>query len=66
MSQKFAANDVVNIKALAEKGVVPKNTTFVKVLARGYIDKPLIVELQDYSLDAVKMIVITGGQAHKV
>lgn len=66
LSQKFAANDVVNIKALAEKGVVPKNTTFVKVLARGYIDKPLIVELQDYSLDAVKMIVITGGQAHKV
>ncbi|MBR5145159.1 MAG: uL15 family ribosomal protein [Clostridia bacterium] len=66
LSQKFAANDVVNIKALAEKGVVPKNTTFVKVLARGYIDKPLIVELQDYSLDAVKMIVITGGQVHKV
>ena len=66
LSQKFNAGDVVNVKALAQKGIVPKNTTFVKVLARGYIDKPLIVELQDYSLDAVKMIVITGGQAHKV
>ncbi len=66
LSQKFNAGDVVNVKSLAQKGIVPKNTTFVKVLARGYIDKPLIVELQDYSLDAVKMIVITGGQAHKV
>ena len=66
LSQKFNEGDLVNIKALAEKGIVPKNTTFVKVLARGYIDKPLVVELQDYSLDAVKMIVITGGQARKV
>ena len=66
LSQKFNAGDVVNIESLIEKGIVPKNTTFVKVLARGYIDKPLIVELQDYSLDAVKMIVLTDGQAHKV
>ena len=66
MSQKFNAGDVVNIESLIEKGIVPKNTTFVKVLARGYIDKPLIVELQDYSLDAVKMIVLTDGQAHRV
>jgi len=66
LSQKFNAGDVVNIESLIEKGIVPKNTTFVKVLARGYIDKPLIVELQDYSLDAVKMIVLTDGQAHRV
>jgi len=66
LSQKFNAGDVVNVESLVEKGIVPKNTTFVKVLARGYIDKPLIVELQDYSLDAVKMIVLTDGQAHKV
>ena len=66
LSQKFNAGDVVNIESLVEKGIVPKNTTFVKVLARGYIDKPLIVELQDYSLDAVKMIVLTDGQAHRV
>ena len=66
LSNKFNEGDLVNIKSLAEKGIVPKNTTFVKVLARGYIDKSLVVELQDYSLDAVKMIVITGGQARKV
>lgn len=66
LSQKFESGDLVNIESLVAKGIVPKNTTFVKVLARGTIDKALVVELQDYSLDAVKMIVLTGGQAHRV
>ena len=34
----------------------PKNVTYIKVLARGKLDKPLIVV-------AVKMIVLTGGRA---
>ena len=36
--------------------------SFVKVLARGIIDKPLIVKAQDFSLDAAKMIQLTGGK----
>lgn len=41
----------------------PKNVTYIKVLARGKLDKPLIVFADDFSLEAVKMIVLTGGRA---
>lgn len=41
----------------------PKNVTYIKVLARGKLDKPLIVVADDFSLEAVKMIVLTGGRA---
>lgn len=41
----------------------PKNITYIKVLARGKLDKPLIVVADDFSLEAVKMIVLTGGRA---
>ncbi|MDE6408343.1 MAG: uL15 family ribosomal protein [Anaeroplasmataceae bacterium] len=39
---------------------------YIKVLARGVLDKPLIIEAQDYSIDAIKMIVLTGGEVRKV
>ena len=42
---------------------VPKNITYIKVLARGTLSKPLIVVADDFSLEAVKMIVLTGGRA---
>ncbi|MFR7881462.1 MAG: uL15 family ribosomal protein [Christensenellales bacterium] len=42
--------------------MIDKNVCFVKVLARGIIDKPLIVKAQDFSLDAAKMIQLTGGK----
>lgn len=41
----------------------PKNVTYIKVLARGKLDKPLIIVADDFSLEAVKMIVLTGGRA---
>ena len=42
---------------------VPKNITYIKVLARGTLSKPLVVVADDFSLEAVKMIVLTGGRA---
>ena len=66
LSKSFEADDTVTLEALIEKGIVPKKVGFVKVLARGILDKPLTVEAQDFSIDAVKMIVLTGGKAVKV
>ena len=63
LSQNFAAGDEVTLPVLIEKKLVPASTTFVKVLARGRIDKPLKVHADDFSLDAVKMIAVTGGEA---
>lgn len=42
-----------------------KKITYVKVLARGKLDKKLTVEADEFSVDAKKMILITGGQVIK-
>jgi ribosomal protein L15 len=66
LSANFASGDRVTLNDLKEKGLVAKNVGYIKVLARGVLDKPLTVEANDYSLQAVKMILITGGHARKV
>lgn len=63
LSRCFSAGETVTLEAVKAKGLVPQSAEAYKVLARGYIDKPLTVEAQDFSLDAVKMIVLTGGRA---
>ena len=42
-----------------------KSATYVKVLARGRLGKSLVVEADDYSLAAVKMIVLAGGTVYR-
>lgn len=62
LSKTFAAGEKVTLAEIKKRVTgFNKKTTYVKVLARGMIDKPLIVEADDYSLDAVKMILLTGG-----
>ena len=61
LSANFLAGDTVNIETLKAKKLIPASVGQVKLLARGHLDKVLHVELQDYSIDAVKMILATGG-----
>ncbi len=63
LSENFAAGETVTLSALKEKGLVPKKEKAVKILARGTLDKPLTVIADNYSSDAIKMIVLTGGKA---
>jgi ribosomal protein L15 len=51
---------------MKEKGLIPKDSFTVKVLARGVIDKPLTVLANSFSICAVKMIALTGGEAKRV
>ncbi|MBR2965343.1 MAG: uL15 family ribosomal protein [Clostridia bacterium] len=66
LSSEFSDGDRVDINALKAKNLVPYDTAYLKVLARGVIDKPLRVYANDFSLAAVKMIALTGGEAIKV
>ena len=66
LSANFESGDTVNLETLKEKGLLQKKTDFVKVLARGLLDKHLTVEAQDFSADAVKMIILTGGKVVEV
>ena len=66
ISDSFAQGDRVDVNSLKEKGLVTPETAYIKVLARGSIDKALSVYANDFSLSAVKMIALTGGEAKKV
>ena len=65
LSLHFENGDTVTLDALKEKKLIPPKTDYIKVLAHGKLDKQLTVEAQDYSIDAVKMIILTGGKAIK-
>ena len=66
LSENFSAGERVDVNALKRRRLVDPDTAFVKVLARGEIDKPLSVHANAFSLSAVKMIALTGGEAVKV
>ena len=51
----------VIIEKLKELKLVSPSAVRLKVLARGILTKPLTVEAEDFSIDAVKMILVTGG-----
>ena len=67
LSQYFSDGETVTLDEIKNrvKGF-GKKVTYIKVLARGTLDKALTVEANDFSLQAVKMIILTGGQAVKV
>ena len=66
LSKEFSEDELVNLETLKEKKLISAKVDYIKVLARGVLDKPLIVEAQDFSIDAIKMIVVTGGEVRKV
>ena len=63
LSNYFENDELVTLDEVKRR--VPgfdKKVTFLKVLARGTLSKRLIVDADDYSLDAEKMILLTGGR----
>lgn len=66
LSANFESGETVTIERLHEKKLIPASVGQVKLLARGKLDKVLHVELQDYSIEAVKMVIATGGTVKRV
>lgn len=61
LDASFAAGETVTLEKLKEMKLVEASAGRLKVLGRGILSKPLIVEADDFSIDALKMILITGG-----
>lgn len=61
IAEYFEEGEVVHLNALKQKRLLPKNVGFVKILARGTLNKPLTILAQDFSTAALKMILLTGG-----
>ncbi len=66
LSESFSAGERVDVNILKSMNLVPYDTAYIKVLARGMIDKPLFVYANDFSSTAVKMLALTGGRAIRV
>ena len=66
LSAGFSAGDVVDVNRLKAENLIPYDTAYIKILARGVIDKPLRVYANGFSLAAVKMLALTGGEAVRV
>ena len=62
----FEAGETVTLEALKAKKLVPANTGRVKILGSGSVDKALNVEANAFSVQAVKMITLTGGSVTQV
>ena len=66
LSKYFEDGETVTLEEIKNRVPdFPKKTTFIKVLARGTLDKKLKVIADGYSIEAAKMILLTGGNAVK-
>ena len=66
ISDCFNNGDVITLELLKEKGLLPAKCDSYKVLARGTLSKKLTVIANDFSSNAAKMILVTGGTVKKI
>ena len=66
ISASFEANDVITLDDMKAKGLISGKIGRVKILASGQLDKPLTIKADGFSLQAVKMLILTGGHAVKL
>lgn len=66
LSMNYSNGDVVTIDSLIEKKLISSKAGQVKVLARGELNKKLTVVANDFSIQAIKMIALTGGRVKKI
>ena len=63
---RFEANAVITAKELAEKRLIRDENSFVKILAKGDLDKALTIRANAFSAEAAKKIQAVGGKAEVI
>lgn len=61
VDQNFEAGETITLALLKEKNLVEKKAKRLKVLADGVLTKSFTVKAESYSIQAIKMIELTGG-----
>ena len=61
LDDNFNAGDVITLSVLKERGLMTRRAGRMKVLADGILNKPLTIKSESYSIQAIKMIELTGG-----
>lgn len=66
LSKYFSDGEKVTVEEIKKRiKDFDKKVTYVKVLARGTLNKRLTVEADEFSVEAAKMILLTGGKVIK-
>jgi large subunit ribosomal protein L15 len=63
LEKHFDAGASIDIDALREKGLVPKNAELVKILGEGTLTKKLTVKVHKFSKTALEKLAAAGGSA---
>ena len=66
IARKFKSGELVTPEALKKKHIISGRCDHVKILARGTLTKPLIVEAHDFSHAAEEMLKASGGEAIRI
>ena len=66
LCEVYNDGDTVDLADLQAKGLVDDNIGRLKVLAAGVLNKHLTVKADAFSVQAIKMITLTGGHAIKL
>ncbi len=61
LEEAYKPYESVTLTSLKSRKLIDSDVTFVELHAKGELTKPLDVRLQSYSLPALKMVLITGG-----
>lgn len=62
----FGEGDLVTLDSLKRLNLAPQKADHLKILARGALSKPLIVEAHDFSHAAEEMLKAVGGEAIRI
>ena len=62
ISSIFEPGVLITIAELKALGLINKKVRRIKILADGVLDKPLTIKAEAYSVQAIKMIELTGGK----
>lgn len=66
IAKRFKSGELVTLEELKRKHLVSPKTEHVKILARGTLTKPLVIEAHDFSRSAEEMLRAIGGEAIRI
>ena len=62
IAENFKSNEIVNIDSLKQKGLVREDAEYIKILTKGNLTKPLIIEANEFSNAAKDIVKLSGGE----
>jgi len=63
LDENFLDGQRITLDRLKKKGLVSEDCNGIRIIAGSRISKPLAIHANEFTLPAVKMIVLTGGRA---